>query len=690
MVNPMRRILILAILMCLVGPSFALSADHGGVTQTGSVVPRHLTMWATSGSVMDAGPAAGGTQGKNPSEIGVTNTGTPFCVTDAPTTSPYHQLCLGASSNNHGLISYNAYNGASPLSDNLLSFSDTTGLNIKDSGFSSVLLRAFTGDSGSGGVTGIVPAPPSGSAAANWVLTANGNWAPPVAGSLTLTGVVTGSGAGTLNTSLTSNSVTNASLAQSPANTVKCNNTGGTANELDCTQAQATALLNAFTGDAGTGGIKGMVPAPAAGDAAANKVLGAGGGWVVNGIPSLTLNQVYQGNGSNLPVSTTLSTAIDNAIGSTRGSILERGAAGWVLATPGASGTIWTSNGVGADPTYQALATAVTSVTGTAGQVTTSPTTGAVVVSLPATITPAETFSGAVTFNGSLAGTAFAAPPALGGTTPAAGAFTTLSATGNLTTNVTGSTQCLQANASGVVTGAGAGCNTSGITQPPSGSIYISNGTNTPANLAPVVNRLAVGIAGPTWSTLATANNAVLVTSAAGAPSLATTLPSGLSIPGFAPLASPTFTGTPAGPNPTQGTNTTQLATTNFVKLQQLPMPIGWIAGLNPNNAVAFTANQAMTVQAIVGHVEIPNGSAATVTINKVPGSGTACSAGTILHSGSFNANGTAAANQTLTLVGGAADNLAVGDSVCLQTGGGANWTSGNAVGTITVFVTLQ
>ncbi|KFC73188.1 putative membrane-anchored cell surface protein [Bosea sp. LC85] len=44
--------------------------------------------------------------------------------------------------------------------------------------------------------------------------------------------------------------------------------------------AAQTALLSAFTGDAGSGGVKGLVPAPATGDAAAGKVLGAGGTWV--------------------------------------------------------------------------------------------------------------------------------------------------------------------------------------------------------------------------------------------------------------------------------------------------------------------------------------------------------------------------------------------------------------------------
>lgn len=43
------------------------------------------------------------------------------------------------------------------------------------------------------------------------------------------------------------------------------------------------------------------------------------------------------------------------------------------------------------------------------------------------------------------------------------------------------------------------------------------------------------------------------------------TIPSGASIDGFAPLLSPAFTGTPTAPTAVVGTNTTQLATTEFV-----------------------------------------------------------------------------------------------------------------------------
>jgi hypothetical protein len=45
--------------------------------------------------------------------------------------------------------------------------------------------------------------------------------------------------------------------------------------------AEVAEQLAVFAGDTGTGGARGMVPAPAAGDAAAHKFLSASGGWVV-------------------------------------------------------------------------------------------------------------------------------------------------------------------------------------------------------------------------------------------------------------------------------------------------------------------------------------------------------------------------------------------------------------------------
>ncbi len=77
---------------------------------------------------------------------------------------------------------------------------------------------------------------------------------------------------------ITGNSI---ALAMMAAHTFKGNNTGSTANVIDLTATQLTAELNAFIGDSGSGGTKGLVPAPAAGDAAAAKYLSAGGGYSV-------------------------------------------------------------------------------------------------------------------------------------------------------------------------------------------------------------------------------------------------------------------------------------------------------------------------------------------------------------------------------------------------------------------------
>lgn len=74
--------------------------------------------------------------------------------------------------------------------------------------------------------------------------------------------------------------VTNTKLANMESGTFKVRRAAGTGDPEDATAEQATAMLDVVVGDSGTGGTKGLVPAPAAGDAAAGKVLGAGGGWV--------------------------------------------------------------------------------------------------------------------------------------------------------------------------------------------------------------------------------------------------------------------------------------------------------------------------------------------------------------------------------------------------------------------------
>lgn len=96
-----------------------------------------------------------------------------------------------------------------------------------------------------------------------------------------LTGDVTAS-AGSNATTIANDAVSNAKLANMAEATIKGRASGaGTGDPTDLSATQATAILNAFVGDSGSGGTKGLVPAPAAGDAAAGKYLDADGTWTV-------------------------------------------------------------------------------------------------------------------------------------------------------------------------------------------------------------------------------------------------------------------------------------------------------------------------------------------------------------------------------------------------------------------------
>lgn len=70
-----------------------------------------------------------------------------------------------------------------------------------------------------------------------------------------------------------------AKMANLAANSIIGNNTGSPATPIALTATQTTAMLNNFVGDSGAGGTKGLVPAPASGDAAASKFLKADGTW---------------------------------------------------------------------------------------------------------------------------------------------------------------------------------------------------------------------------------------------------------------------------------------------------------------------------------------------------------------------------------------------------------------------------
>jgi hypothetical protein len=70
-------------------------------------------------------------------------------------------------------------------------------------------------------------------------------------------------------------------LAAQANNTLVGNISGSSASPFALNATQATAMLNAMVGDSGSGGTKGLVPAPGSGDAAAGKYLKADGTYAV-------------------------------------------------------------------------------------------------------------------------------------------------------------------------------------------------------------------------------------------------------------------------------------------------------------------------------------------------------------------------------------------------------------------------
>ena len=95
-----------------------------------------------------------------------------------------------------------------------------------------------------------------------------------------ITGNLTGDVISTaMATTIAAHAVTNGKLATVATQTIKGRTTASTGDVEDLTATQATAILDAVVGDSGSGGTKGLVPAPAAGDAAAAKFLKADGSW---------------------------------------------------------------------------------------------------------------------------------------------------------------------------------------------------------------------------------------------------------------------------------------------------------------------------------------------------------------------------------------------------------------------------
>ncbi len=206
----------------------------------------------------------------------------------------------------------------------------------------------FGGDTGAGGTQGMVPAPAAGDGAAHKFLSASGAWVVPS----------TGSGGSSSLAGLTDVAIVspaNLSLLQYSTADGKWHN-------------QTLATLGA-----GTVGLVDTGPGL------------AGGPITTSGTVSLaaisTLNLLANVTGStSVPAGVSVSTLLDAAIGTERGSLLRRGGTGWSAITPGADGTFLRSGGPAADitwgvPSGAGTVTSINTTNGiTGGPITTSGT----------------------------------------------------------------------------------------------------------------------------------------------------------------------------------------------------------------------------------------------------------------------------------------------------------------------------
>jgi hypothetical protein len=112
-------------------------------------------------------------------------------------------------------------------------------------------------------------------------------------GSNVATAVAVSSDATLANTgalTISNDAISNAKLANMSTQTFKGRTTAGSGDPEDLTATQATAILNQFVGDSGSGGLKGLVTAPVTGDA--TRFLRGDGTWQT---PSGTSSAYFNG-----------------------------------------------------------------------------------------------------------------------------------------------------------------------------------------------------------------------------------------------------------------------------------------------------------------------------------------------------------------------------------------------------------
>lgn len=102
--NTMRKLFLAALSLLWATAAVAQSP----VRQSGTVTPRHVAVWSTTGVIQDGGTAA------NPflTSLGVVANGPGICQNSAATTGPYNRLCLSVSTASAAQITLDAIGGA--------------------------------------------------------------------------------------------------------------------------------------------------------------------------------------------------------------------------------------------------------------------------------------------------------------------------------------------------------------------------------------------------------------------------------------------------------------------------------------------------------------------------------------------------------------------------------------------------
>lgn len=320
---------VLRAVVCVVALALAPTAfAQSSILQAGPMTPGHAPAYATSGNgqpvVQDSGSAGGAGAGVGLSEINITarGTGTPpyasqgtgpngeiQCIYDAQITNlaGYHYLCFSANAQGGGLMSYGAGGVASALplqfivngvkyqfpfsisgivgpgsttAGDVACWNNTAGTLLKDCGapVNAASNNVWSGTNNFTGPVQVNSVPQTFPASGQLVGTTDvqtlsnksinasnvNSGTLPGAQTPVLSGDVTTPGGSAVAT-VSANAITNSKLAQGPANTLKGNPSGSTANEQDVSVPGCSGTSNALQWVSGTGFNCGSLTANSAG-----------------------------------------------------------------------------------------------------------------------------------------------------------------------------------------------------------------------------------------------------------------------------------------------------------------------------------------------------------------------------------------------------------------------------------------